>query len=400
MRKVLVISLALALGMGIVFFASFHTPSAAQKPIKVGLLYNLTGIMASTESEMANTMILAIENLLGPEVAGRKIEYILEDGATDPATCLDKSRKLVERDKVDFIFGPLHGGIQLGVKAYEDKVQMPSFVPFITEVGVRDRHWVWSVGGSILQSAFPMGIYVADALPKYKRCSVLASDRGVSKDFIKGFLKAWIPRGGQVVQEQYFPEGTTDFTPYLVKINKDVDFLATWVGDAHQFSFFPQYKEYGLKLPIIQVEFAGPIAQPGINQRLGDSIVGVKTTAHWVSTLGTKGSKEYSEAYKKRFGSYPGPFSGVTFAMAQVFYDVVKRTRGDMTNTVLRKAIEETSLDTVTGHIRFSPNGCAIAPMHVIEVGPKPELNLKVLRTVTTRLDFDAKGEPMLFEVK
>jgi branched-chain amino acid transport system substrate-binding protein len=398
MKKSNFTSLLIMILVSIILVCISKPALTAEKPVKIGIVYGLTGVMAPSSKEMVQALKLAIEDLLGPHVAGRPVEYKVEDDNSVVATAMDKVRKLVEQDKVDIIFGPLHGGISLGTSSYLDKMKVPLFVPFCTESLIRDRKWAWTIGGSILQAAYPMGLYADQALPNYRTCAVIASDRAVGHLFINGFMEAWKPRGGKVVQEQYFPEGTTDFTPYLAKLNKDVDFLCTWIGDAHQISFFPQYKESGLKLPIIQPEFGGPIGQPGDNKELGDSIIGVITTAHWVNTLNTKGTKEFAEAFKARWGKDAGPFAGVNYAMAQVFYDAVKRTGGNTKSTVLRKAIQETSLDTIIGHLQFTSNRAVIAPMHVVKVAP--DLSLEVIKSIRTQLSFDADGKASLTEVK
>jgi branched-chain amino acid transport system substrate-binding protein len=62
-------------------------------PIKIGVMYPLTGPMAMTGQNMINTTKFAF-NEINYEIAGRKVELIFEDSATSPQMSVDKARKL------------------------------------------------------------------------------------------------------------------------------------------------------------------------------------------------------------------------------------------------------------------------------------------------------------------
>ena len=80
--------------------------SQAAEPIKVGILHSLTGTIAIAEASVVDAEKLAIEEINAEGgVMGRKIEPIIEDGASDWPTFAEKARKLLERDKVACIFG-------------------------------------------------------------------------------------------------------------------------------------------------------------------------------------------------------------------------------------------------------------------------------------------------------
>ncbi len=78
--------------------------------VTVGILHSLTGTMAISESTLVDTEKMAIEEINaagGVEVDGKKykIEYIVEDGASDWPTFAEKSKKLIDQDKVPVVFG-------------------------------------------------------------------------------------------------------------------------------------------------------------------------------------------------------------------------------------------------------------------------------------------------------
>jgi branched-chain amino acid transport system substrate-binding protein len=116
-KSIFTVILAAAL---ILFTLSNLSPTFAQQkaePIRIGALLPLTGALLKEGPLDKEGMEMAFEDA-GWEVAGRKIELIIEDDATDPTTALDKARKLVERDKVVAIIGPHHSGVANAVQPY------------------------------------------------------------------------------------------------------------------------------------------------------------------------------------------------------------------------------------------------------------------------------------------
>ncbi len=75
-------------------------PAMAQGgPIKIGLLTPLTGAASALGKDMLGGTELYLDEI-GRQVAGRKIELIVEDTEGVTATALTKARKLVDQDRV------------------------------------------------------------------------------------------------------------------------------------------------------------------------------------------------------------------------------------------------------------------------------------------------------------
>ena len=131
------ILLILSLLIGCAAPAAPQTPAPAQKPspaqtapvaktpIKIGHIRSLTGPVAITNKAMIQGFDLGLE-LANYEVAGRKIEVILEDDAVKPELAIDKARKLVEQDKVDMIVGPTTAGLQIALAGFANKAGIPN----------------------------------------------------------------------------------------------------------------------------------------------------------------------------------------------------------------------------------------------------------------------------------
>ena len=86
--------------------ASLLPRSFAQETVKLGILHSLTGTIAIAEASIVDAEKMAIEEInAAGGVLGRKIEPVIEDGASDWPTFAEKTKKLLQRDKVAAIIG-------------------------------------------------------------------------------------------------------------------------------------------------------------------------------------------------------------------------------------------------------------------------------------------------------
>src|SRR5512132_2688916 len=105
MRKTLLIAgTALALAVA---------PAAAQnKTIKIGFVSTFSGPVANIGNDMRNSFELALDHL-GRKMGGIPVEVIYEDDGQKPDVGKQKTDKLVQSDKVDFIVGYIWSNVLL-----------------------------------------------------------------------------------------------------------------------------------------------------------------------------------------------------------------------------------------------------------------------------------------------
>src|SRR5688572_18148929 len=86
--------------------ALFSAAANAQESVKLGLLHSLSGTIAIAEASLVDAEKMAIDEInAAGGVMGRKIEVVVEDGASENSVFAEKARKLLERDKVAAIVG-------------------------------------------------------------------------------------------------------------------------------------------------------------------------------------------------------------------------------------------------------------------------------------------------------
>src|ERR1700760_4637567 len=85
-------------------------PAVAQDKIKVGVIVTLSGPAAVLGQQARDGFALALKDL-GGKMAGRDVEMVAVDDELKPDAAVNKVRGLLERDKVDFVVGPIFSNI-------------------------------------------------------------------------------------------------------------------------------------------------------------------------------------------------------------------------------------------------------------------------------------------------
>src|SRR5438105_12659547 len=147
-------------------------PSAAlaQGPIRIGFISPLSGAIAQAGKDMYSGCELYWQET-GWQVAGRKLEAILEDNEGLPATALTKARKLVESDKVHLLAGVILSNVAYALVPYVEAQGIPTVYPINSADDLTQRKrpkWLIRPGFSAGGNMHPFGEYAAKTL-RYNR---------------------------------------------------------------------------------------------------------------------------------------------------------------------------------------------------------------------------------------
>src|SRR6516225_3466799 len=90
----------------------FLIQARGETPIRIGMVDPLTGVYAATAGNEVMGAKLAVEEINAKGgILGRPVELLVEDSANDVGTGVQKARKLIERDQVNFVIGDVNSGI-------------------------------------------------------------------------------------------------------------------------------------------------------------------------------------------------------------------------------------------------------------------------------------------------
>src|ERR1041384_2068238 len=118
----------LAAGAALLLLCVTGGGEAQKPPIKIGLVLPYTGVIAVNGQETTKGIELYLSKT-GNKAGGRDLQLLKEDDEAKPDVGLTKTRKLVERDKVDVLIGPVHSGVALAIRDYVHGQGVPLIVP-------------------------------------------------------------------------------------------------------------------------------------------------------------------------------------------------------------------------------------------------------------------------------
>ena len=306
-------------------------PAAAQKKsIKIGFLAPLTGGAAQIGRDMVNGFEMYLEET-GQQIAGRKVEVIVEDTAGNPGTAITKFRKFAESDRVDMVVGEAFAHIGYALAPKAEEFRMPTIFPVIAADDLTQRKtskWVVRLGWTGSQPSHPFGEYVAKTLG-YKRVAVFGTDYAFGYEVVGGFQRTFEEAGGQVIQKLWAPLGTTDLAPYLSQIKRDADAAFIIVVAASALRFPSQYQDAGLRgrLPVIG---GAVIVDESILPSFGDEALGIVTPLMYSAALDTPVNKRFVAEYRKRYGKIPSYFSETCYTSGRWINEAARVVGGNV----------------------------------------------------------------------
>ena len=98
--------------MGTAAVLALAAPAAAQQSVKIGFVSTFTGPPAAIGNDMRNSFELGLDHH-GRKIGGLPAQVTYEDDQTTPRTGLEKTQKLIESEKVDFVVGYIWSNVVL-----------------------------------------------------------------------------------------------------------------------------------------------------------------------------------------------------------------------------------------------------------------------------------------------
>ena len=189
-----------------------------ETPIKIGMVDPLTGIYAALAKHEVTGAQLAVKEINAKGgVLGRPIELLVEDSANDVGTGVQKARKLIDRDKIQFLVGDVNSGIALALGQVSSEKGVLHVVSGGHTDGVtgKDCHWnVFRVCNTTWMECAAVAQEIFDKLGK--RWYFFTQDYAFGHTLESSFRALLKRMGGEVVGGALFPIGTTDYSAYLI----------------------------------------------------------------------------------------------------------------------------------------------------------------------------------------
>ncbi len=189
-----------------------------QPSIKVGMIAELTGALSFMGRANANVAKLVIDDINSRGgLLGRHIELIVEDGATTDSVAASKAEKLVQRDRVDVVFGGIYSSTRQAIKSAAVTKGGKLYIYPEQYEGQESDPLIFCTGPVPAQQVDPL-------IPWLMRKTGAKKFWLPSADYIwphvlnKKVREVVTANGGAIVGEQYFPLDHSDYRQTVAAI--------------------------------------------------------------------------------------------------------------------------------------------------------------------------------------
>lgn len=345
--------------------ATATAPSSAAAPIKIGVLMSLTGPDAILSPGLKAALEYRVDQY-GGQIAGRKIQVIIEDDATDPVTGTDKLRKLLQSDNVDVVMGATNGAVAGSVTNFMKQLSTPLllFMPKSKTILDLGSSRIYLPFGTNAGAGYYSGLYAAQKLG-YKTAAVAEQDMIGGVEFVDGSIAGFQKGGGSIVQNQTIPVTTADVSPYLTAM-KQADCVIFWFNPVLSQRFVSQYYQAGLKMPLV-IAYTS-VLSPQLLSAIGDKSAGIVGTDMYTSLIDTPANKTFVDAFTKKYGAAALSSNTVgTDICVTLYLEAVKSTGGDTSSDKINNALHKIKVDTEAGTFSFNATGLGIADLYLLK---------------------------------
>jgi len=359
-------------------------PAAAQqKSVKIGFVSTFSGPTAVIGNDMRNAFELALDHM-GRKMGGLPVEVIYEDDQQKPEVGKQKTEKLIESDKVDFIVGYIWSNVLLAsVKPIVDsKTFLVVANAGATQVaGELCSPYIFSTSWTNDQTPQAVAAYMEKK--GIKTVYLIGPNYAAGKENLGG-MKTFFK--GKVVGEEYtkWPD-QLDFSAELSKARAaNPDAIYTFYPGAAGVQFLNQYAQAGMqgKIPLYSTFVVDSLSLP----RQKDAAVGAMTAYQWGADLPNEANKKFVADFIAKFKSEPSFYGAQAYDAANLVASAVAGVKGDLSKKdAVQAALKKADFKSVRGAFKFNNNNYPIQNFYMQEV--VKDGDAYKLKTVATAME-------------
>ena len=329
----------------------------AADTIKIGLIEPYSGQFADAATQQDNAIKLFLKQN-GDTVAGKKIEIIRKDvGGINPPVAKRLAQELVTRDKVDILAGFVltPNAMAAGDVSKEGKKFMVVMNAATSIITTKSPYMArTSLTIPQLNTAFGKWAATKGGL---KKAYTMVSDYGPGHDAERSFQAGFKDGGGEIIGSVRMPVANPDFSAFVQRA-KDLDPQGIYVfipGGAQPGAFGKALAERGIDAQKTKVMGQLEITDEHALKAMGDTALGIITTAHYDYNLDSAKNKAFVKAYHDAYGRNPDFFSVGAWDGMHLIYETLKKTGGKTDGEALINAAKGMSWESPRGPISIDP---------------------------------------------
>lgn len=350
------VSIVAAAGL-VAFIAGCGKKEEKQKEIKVGILQPLTGPIANFGQKTLDG-IKVVYDKYNTLPDGTKIKLVEVDNQFDKVQNVNGYQRLVSKENVIAVEGPLASSMAKAVKRFAEKSKTPTVVQIATNPDVTKNtkymtracftdDFQGKVGAVYaIKNGYKKAVILFDAAQDYST--------GLKKEFEKEYKKD----GGKILAVLHINTGDKDFNAQIAQIkrlNPDIIYAPIYAPEGGL--FVKQLRENGVKAPVLGGDGLADVSQ--MTKLAGKAANGVMFTDHFdAQKPPTNLSKEFIKEFENKYHRAPSAFAATGADGYILIYNALKTCdkKHDLTKECVNYEIRHAkNVEAVTGNLTIDP---------------------------------------------
>ena len=376
MKRVAVLAAVVA----VLAAASVPAP-AQQKSVKIGFISTFSGPTAVIGNDMRNSFELALDHL-GRKMGGLPVEVIYENDEQRPDVGRQKTEKLIQSDRVNFVIGHIWSNVLLA--SLKPVVDSQTFLISANAgphqiAGELCSPFFFSTSWQNDQTPQAMGIYMNQK--GVKSVYLIGPNYAAGKDMLTGVRSTF---KGKVIGEDLTQwPGQLDFSTELSRVRAaKPEAVFVFYPGAAGVQFLNQYAQSGLRgqIPLYTAFTIDALSLP----LQKDLAIGVPGVQQWVNDLPNDANKKFVADFRAKHKAYPSFYGAQSYDAANLVNSAVVAVKGDLNNKDgMRNEMRKANYASVRGPYKYGNNHFPIQNFYLQDVVRDAEGNL-TLKTVAT----------------
>lgn len=366
------------------FAATTLTSVLAQTPLKIGFLATFSGPIGTLGQDQYDAFMLAVEQR-GGKLGGVPVEVLKEDDQFKPEVATQIVQKLIERENVPIITGITGSNVIMAVaKQITEKevflLSTNSGPSPLAGAQCSPYQFVVSWQGDFISEV--VGKYATDK--GYKKVVLMGPNYQAGKDVLGGFKRFF---KGEILDELYTPLNQLDFSAEIAQVTaRKPDAIFVFYPGGLGINFVRQYQQAGLlkTIPLLTTGVVDGTTLPALRE----SAMGIVGGAFWGPDLDNAVSKQFVDAFEKKYNRIPSNFAAQAYDGALLLDSAIAKVKGKVAGNkaAFGAALKAADFKSVRGNFKFGTNNFPVIDMHMFEVAKdtKGRVSLKNIATPLT----------------
>lgn len=344
--------------------------ASGQEPIRIGVMKTLSGPSAVLGQHARDGFQLAIRQM-GGRMGGRPVEVIVVDDELRPEVAVQRATGLIERDRVDFVVGPIFSNILQAIhKPITDARTFLISANAGTSnfAGRQCNPFFFAVSYQNDQVHEVMGKYAQDK--GFRRVFLMTPNYQAGRDSLAGFKRHF---RGEVVDEVYTQLGQLDFQAELARIAAArPDAVFTFMPGGMGVNLVRQYRQAGLadRIPFLSAFTVDESTLPAQQ----DAAVGMFGGMTWAPNMDNPQNRRFVADFEAAYNYVPGSYAMQAFDAANLIASAVNAVNGDLSSKDrVRAALARADFTSLRGRFRFGNNQYPIQDFYLVQVARRAD---------------------------